>query len=371
MKSYSERIRRRPTYLKIAVLYLFCPLLVLCGDGFDELRQQADAARVAHDPATAIPLYQRALQLNDQWAEGWGYLGNMLFVAGQFVQAEDALHHLSDLQPGLAEGWGMRGMAAMQSGSYNDAQQFFEKSLSLKFELQPAMRDVVLTNRALLLSRMGNFDAALQIMAAFVHGGPDPALLNALGIAALHRPWLLSDIPATDRDLVLAAGKAEFAQLAKSVDTEQLLATLEQQFPNAAGVHYLVGYAIFQTDSSRAEEEFRRELEIDPENMAAASMLAYSLVVDHGDLGTATTLAKRAAASAPSDPGFQYVLGRVLDAEGDHKGAVAALEIAVKLNSDNVEYHVALAAACAAAGRPQEAVSERRRALALRFGHAG
>jgi Flp pilus assembly protein TadD len=100
-------------------------------------------------------------------------------------------------------------------------------------------------------------------------------------------------------------------------------------------------------------------------------MLAYSLVVDHGNLAMANTLARRAVASAPADPGFQYVLGRVLDAQGDHDHAVTALEIAAKLIPDNVEYHVALAAACAAAGRSEEAVAERRRALELKFGHAG
>jgi tetratricopeptide (TPR) repeat protein len=265
----------------------------------------------------------------------------------------------------------MEGLAAMQAGDYSEALSLLDKSLALQFDLQPTIRDTLLTNRAFLLSHEGNFEDAIEALSAYVHGVPDPALLKALGIAALRRRWLPSEIPAADSDLITAAGRVEFALLASDPAVQQLAAALATQFPDVIGVHYLVGFVMFQQNTPRAEREFRQELAIDPGDLAACSMLAYSLIVEHRDLSSAQTLARRAVDAEPKNAGFQYVLGRVLDAQGAYEEAVPVLEAAVKLKPDNVEYHIELAVACAAAGRAQQAVEERRRALELKFGHAG
>jgi tetratricopeptide (TPR) repeat protein len=360
-------------YVRIAALWLLCPAILVCSDTFDDLKQQADAARAAHNPAAAIPLYERALQLNKLWPEGWWDLGNMYYVSGQYAPAREAMHQLTELQPQLGEGWGMQGMAAMQQGAYADALQAMDKSLALKFDVQPAMRDIVLTNRALLLSKLGKFDEALTVLYGFARGGqPDPALINAIGIAALRRPWLPADIPPQQNELIKAAGNAELAILAHRADAAQLVNEVARSYSNAPGVHYLAGYIAFASDVKQAKAQFRKELEIAPDDVGAASMLGYSMVIDHDDdLASAERLTRRAVDSDPTNAGYEYALGRVLDEKGDHIGAVTALETAAKIAPDNVEYHVALAVACEGAGRSSEAIAERKRALALRFGQSG
>jgi tetratricopeptide (TPR) repeat protein len=356
--------------LKIAALCACLPFLANAADDFDSLRQQAEQARNSHNIPSACNLYAQALALNPTWSDGWWYLGNLRFVSGQFAEAEDALHHLTDRRPDLAEAWGMRGMASMQAHSYPDALQFMDKSLALQFSTVPGLQSVVLTNHTFLLTRTGRFDDALEAFRPFLNTQPDPELLNALGLAALHRRLLPSEVPPSDRPLSEAAGRVEYELLTDSPHAAISAETLLQQFPNAPGVHYLAGIVLFHNDIPKAAAEFARELTLNPQNPAAESMLAYSDFAQHRNLTAALQLARHAQSSDPQNAGYQYVAGILSDATDDHSAAVQALEAAANAKPANVEYHIALAAAYSRAGHSSAAIAQRRRALELKFPHA-
>lgn len=354
--------------LRLAACVLL-PFIALCADNLDDLKQRADQARAAHDIPAACDLYGRAVALDPNWIEGWWYLGNMLFVAGRYPAAEAALQHFTDARPDLAEAWAMRGMAAVQAQSYEQAAEYIHRSLSLSFTTIPALQPVALTNYAFLLSRIGRYDDGLRALRSFVHGTPDAELLNALGIAALHRRLMPADIAPSDRPLMEAAGGVELQLMTGDPGAAKSAADLTEQYPSALGVHYLAGMVYFASDVNRAQAEFAREFQLNPHDVAAESMLAYTKFALHQVSPDALKMAADAVASDPGNASYQYVFGVMSDSTGDVPGAVSALEKANQLMPNEVEYHVALATVYGKAGQFDKALSERQRALTLKFGH--
>ena len=358
-------------FLKFAATCVVLHVLCLRADDFDDLRQQAEQARSAHNIATACGLYQRALALHPDWADGWWSLGNLLFVSAKYPDSEDALHHFTDLRSDLAEGWGMRGMAALQAKQYPDAFAFMDKSRALPFSTIPGLQAVVLTNHAFLLTRLGRFDDALEALRPFLHGDPDADTLNALGIAALHWRLMPNEVSAADRPFTEAAGRVEYQLITSDSQAGNSAEALLRQFPNGRSVHYFAGMVFFAHDKARAEAEFAHELQLDPGNVAAQSMWAYSKFALHETSIDAVRDAREAAAADPQNAGYQYVYGILSDTLGDFPTAVAALAKAAELKPENAEYHIALATALSKAGEYAKADEERRHALDLKFGHGG
>lgn len=350
---------------------LFCLVSVVaysCGN-FDSLRQQAEDARKQHNIPAACDFYQQALAIDNQWTEGWWHLGSLQFVSGHLEQAEAALMHVAALKPEMAEAWGMLGLSELQRQKYQQALTYLDKSASLPFSVVPDLRDPVLTNRAYLFSRTGQFERGLDALKQFVHGPPTPELLTALGIAGLRMKLLPNEVPSSDRELTLAAGRVEYQFMTADPQAKQSSEALASQYPNA-NVYYLLGMAWFPTDRETAIEYFQKALVLNADDALSESMLAYSEYAEHKNLSEAAKLAQKAVDADPGDAGFLYVLGVILDSLGQPK-AVAALEAATRIQPQNVEYHIALAAAYARAGQASEASAERRRALDLKFRQAG
>ncbi len=353
-----------------AAFCVLLPFLAWCAsDDFDSLRQQAEQALQAHDVAKACDYYGRALSLKPDWPDGWWAFGDLLFVSGQYAKAEDALHRFTDLRPDAAEGWAMRGMAALQNHSYADALHFVEESLSRKFDMIPTLKSLMLTNHAFLLAKAGRFEDSLEALGPFIHPNPQPELLNALGVVGLRRAAVPTEVPASDRPLMEAAGQVEYELISNDPQATKSAEELTRDYPQKPGVHYLAGMVYFAQQPERAKPEFERELQISPKNAAAQSMLAYCDFALHRTSQQDVEQARAAVADDPNNAGFQYVLGMVCDAEGDKVDALAALKRASESKPDNVEYHVALAIAYSKADQFTQATAERERALSLKFGH--
>ena len=106
--------------------------------------------------------------------------------------------------------------------------------------------------------------------------------------------------------------------------------------------------------------EFRRELELNPENADAAAMLALLLVHADDPAGRAALRARKRPAERPADALAEYAYGEVLMRTGDLRPAIARLEAAERLDPAALEYHMALASAYSRAGRHEDARRERR-----------
>jgi tetratricopeptide (TPR) repeat protein len=361
--------------MKLGVLpTLFFPILLvpaqIRGQTFDDYAARAASARDANDLPRAIDMYQQALRLNAQWSEGWWFLGTLLYDADRYAPARDALARCVDLQPKMAPAWGLLGLSEFQTREYDHALQHIQRSLA-DTRMEPQMVRVLRYHEAVLLAHAGEFDKALGKYAWFAGDDAPPAsLLAAIGIAALREPLLPDDIPADRRELFEAAGQTLWRAMAHDdAQTANAFAQLLRRFPASAGVHALVGSYLQFAPPGKAAAWFRHELETEPGNFADATMLA-CLLLNQGDAAAALEWATRAAQEAPRLSMAQYALGRALAETGDVAKSTEHLELAVQLDPENIDNHIALASAYSRAGRTVDARAERSRTMELSGGAA-
>ena len=346
----------------IATFYLVC-----CSAAtFEELSARATAAREANNLPEAVKFYREALQLSPKWEEGWWFVGTILYDKDDYAGCRDALARLVELKPDAAPALGILGLCEFQTGDYAPSLSHIGRGLALGTSIQPDMEKVLRYHEAMLLTRAGRYDQAIQKYSWFVRGpGPGSVLLTGLGLAALRTPLLPKDVPAEQQDLYVAAGTTAFSQMAGDrAGAQRNFQTLLERYPTAHHVHYLYACSLLAENPEQAIREFQRELEITPASAGALSMLAWALL-NRGDPAAALPYAERAVKSEPAYAVAQYVVGRALVETGDVEHGIPYLELAAKSDPANVENHIALAAAYPRAGRYQDARRERQRSLEL------
>jgi tetratricopeptide (TPR) repeat protein len=338
----------------------------LTAERFPHVAERATAARQANQLPEAIALYREAVNLNPKWEEGWWFLGSLLYDTDQYSAARDSLARVVDLDPKAYPAWGLLGLCEFEIGDYEASLSHIQRALEAASNPQGQMEGVLRYHEAVLLTRAGEFDAALQKYGWFARQGiQNPEMISAVGLAALRSPLLPKEIAAGERELYNSAGKAAFFSLSGDYQSaRKAMEELVASFPKAHHVHYLYGSFLMATDPKAAMDEFRRELELTPSSGAANAMLAWMLL-QHGDASGAFPYAEAAAKYEPASSMARYMLGRCLAEEGKLEAGIAQLERAQKADPLNLDTHISLATAYSRAGRPQDARRERLRSLEL------
>ena len=118
-------------------------------------------------------------------------------------------------------------------------------------------------------------------------------------------------------------------------------------------------------DWPRAEADFLRALELQPDQPFVLNYLGYAWTEQGRNLPRARQMIERAVELRPNDGSIVDSLGWVLLQQGDVPGAVRYLERAVELQSEDATVNGHLGDAYMAAGRTAEAQTQWRRALIL------
>ena len=333
---------------------------------FDDLASRASAARESNDVARAIELYQEALRLNLKWEEGWWFLGSLLYDADKYAESRNALSHVVELDPKAAPAWGLLGLCEYETAYYDQSLTHIQRSLSLGGANQPQMDRVLRYHKALLLTRAGDFDRAIQEYSPLVRdGSQDPSILTSIGLAALRTSLLPKEVPESQHELFLNAGKASFYTMTGDFQSAQrAYHDLLERFPTSINVHYLYGCFLLVSDTDRAISEFKHELQIAPSNPAAAAMLAW-ILLRRGEYKAALPYAEKAAQGAPKFAVAQSVLGRLLVESGAVDQGIEHLKIAEGLDPAFLETHLSLATAYSRIGKNQDARRERELSLEM------
>lgn len=336
----------------------------------NDLIAQASAARMENDVPRAIRLYSQAVEQNPQWPDGWWFLGSLQYGTGAYVEARDALSHYVEMIPTAGPAFALRGLCEFETGDYHQALTDIQQGISLGAANQSRNEQILRYHEALLLTRLGNYAAALKTYSFFAKNGlTNPELLTAMGLAGLRMPLLPKEVAADQQELVSAAGSAAYQFMAGDhTAAGEAFQELFQRFPKAHNAHFLYGYLLFATNPDGALEAFQQELSVAQSNADADVMAAWSLLLKNAP-GEALPYAQKAAEDEPNLPSAQLVLGRSLMESGDLKGGTEHLEKALQLEPDNLETHLALVKAYSNLGRKEDARRERLLCLRMTSGN--
>jgi tetratricopeptide (TPR) repeat protein len=279
---------------------------------FEELAAQAGAARRGNHIPEAIALYRQAVQMRASWIEGWWFLGTLSYATYQYADGEAAFDEFVKLDDKRALAWSLLGLCEFETGKYDAALDHLRIGLGGK-DLDAEVEAGVRFHYGLLLTKAGQFDQANRELGRYAQGGAhEPMLIEGLGLNALHQRWLPKEVPAERLDAVMKAGAAARAWiLGETGEAETGFQELVKAYPTLAGAHYLYGTYLSSSDPEEAMAEFRRELELNPDNADADAMMAL-LLVHAKDLPGALPYAKKAAAEKAADAMAEYAYGEVL-----------------------------------------------------------
>jgi cytochrome c-type biogenesis protein CcmH/NrfG len=336
----------------------------------NDLVAQASAARTENDLPRAIQLYSEAVKENPNWPDGWWFLGSLQYGTGAYIPARDALSRYIEMTPNAGPAFALRGLCEFEIAEYPKALADIQHGISLGAANEPRNEQILRYHEALLLTRQGEYAAALKVYAFFAKNSiTNPELLTAIGLAGLRMPLMPNDVAPEQQTSVSEAGDAAYRYLAgDEASAEHAFQELFQRFPASPNAHFLYGYLLFPTDPDAALAEFQRELQISPSNADADVMTAWAFLIKNA-AAEALPYARKAAEQEPAVPSAQLVLGKSLLETGELNGGMEHLEKALQLEPSNLETHLALAKAYSKSGRREDARRERILCLRLTSGN--
>ena len=219
----------------------------------------------------------------------------------------------------------------------------------------------------LLLTRSGDFDAAIRIAADFaLHDKDGSDLTEAMGLAALRKPLLPSELPPLEREMVMDVGHAMCdAAARRAAVLGPDIAMLLSKYPKTPEIHFLAGTMELGGNPDQALADWKAELQISPAHARALASIAGEYL-RRKDYPTALPYAEKAVADDPDSFVSHAVLGEVLtEGDIDLPRGIHELESAIHLTPAQPQVHFVLAAAFAKAGRKEDAARERAEFLRL------
>ncbi len=327
---------------------------------FDQVVKRAAEARDANRVDDAIALYRQALKARPSWAEGWWYVGTLLYDLERDAEAREALQRLAALKPDGGPTWALIGLCEFRLRDYQPALVHLMRGRVLGLGPNEQIAFVANYHAALLLTRFEQFEGGFEILSLLAKQHPaNPAIIEAFGINMLRLPFLPPELPPERRELVLRMGRgADYFVSNRAEDARREFEDLIRDYPKTPNIHYPYGVFLLRDSPDAALQEFLRELEVSPKHVPSMLQIAFEYL-KRNDQTSGLPFAEQAAQLDPSSFPARNALGRMLLDLGQTERAIKELETGVKLAPDSPEMRYALARAYSRAGRKTEAAKER------------
>ena len=268
---------------------------------FERLVKAATDARLAERWEEAIGLYAKTVKLKPDYVEGHWYQGTAYYSLDNFPRCRDAFRKVLSLAPKNGAAYAFLGLCEFGLKEYDRALQHLLESRSLGVGDTQELGGVARYHAAILMTRMEQYEQALETLGEFAHEGNDnPRVIEAMGIATLRMAMLPVETPPDRREMVLMAGRASYMMATRNTAAaEKAFEALVARYPETPNVHYAFGIFLSQEQPDRALKEFHRELELQPGHAAALMQLAYEYL-RRGDAQEALPWAQQAVTAAPN-----------------------------------------------------------------------
>src|SRR5262249_45198184 len=126
-----------------------------------------------------------------------------------------------------------------------------------------------------------------------------PNMLLSLGLSMLRLAYLPEDVPADKREMVFKTGRAaSYLLLKRQNDAAREFKELAEAYPDAPGAHYAYGVYLLRAAPDAAIEQFRREIQLSPNHVAARLQIAFEMIKEDRS-AEALPFAEEAARLAP------------------------------------------------------------------------
>jgi tetratricopeptide (TPR) repeat protein len=327
---------------------------------FDTLIADATAARQAEEWEKAIALYKKAVAARPDYVEGWWYQGAAYYSLDDFENCRDSFRRVTRLAPKNGAGYAFLGLCEFGIKEYDRALQHLLQSRILGVGDAPELGSVARYHAAVLMTRTGQYEQALETLGEFANEGEDnPRVIEAMGIATLRLPMLPIELPPDRREAVIMAGRASYMMATRNTaSAETAFSALVARYPEALNVHYAYGVFLLQEKPDQAIEQFTRELQLQPGHAPSLMQLAFEYL-NRGDAATALTWARQAVEADPKAFAARKALGQALLETGEVDGAIAELQKGIELAPESPSLFFQLARAYQRAGRLDEATKAR------------
>ncbi|KAA6460356.1 tetratricopeptide repeat protein [Acidobacteria bacterium AB60] len=337
---------------------------------FDLVAHQAEAARAESRLPEAIRLYREATGLRPSWADGWWYLGSLLYDQDRFAEAAKAFQHLTVDPKYRGSAHAFLGLCEYETGRYDDALAQFRAWAGSGWAGTRELRDVGYYHFALLLTRNGEFIKSLALLTSITQQlGDTPEIAEAMGLASLRVTDLPENYPPELRERIWLAGKATlYAQQNPALfeRADEYAARLEARYPHQPEIHaFRATLYGFEKKSADAEREYREELKISPNHVPSLVALV-RIDLQRDDTVEGIVLARKATSIEPGNAEAHHLIGRILFADGDLAAAAQELEAAKQLAPTTPAVRAHLAMVYGKMGRIRESKAESDAYLALR-----
>ena len=333
---------------------------VLWGQSFEDLARQAEAALDSR-PAEAAGLYQKALAIRPEWAEGWMYLGAALYQVDRYAEATDAFRKGIALTPNLGTAWAFLGLCEAELDNPDQALADIRKGEALGLGDNQEFEIAARVKAAQILIRSSAFNEALeQLQPLALRDMNTRPLVETMGLATMGIPSALSQLTPERRAVVALAGKAAWASGSQHpAEAAAAYKELMQRYPDEPGVRYAYGLYLMETDLTAALSEFQKEARINPKHWPTLLAIG-SLEIRRGAPETAIQSLSDAMKLIPAKQRWQChaELGRANMAADKLDAATAEFETAARLMPSIPQVHFFLSQAYRRAGREEDAKRE-------------
>jgi tetratricopeptide (TPR) repeat protein len=330
------------------------------GAEFDRLVTAGTEARQAERWEQAVELYAQAVKLKPDYVEGYWYQGTAYYSLDNYPKGAEAFRKVVRLAPKNGAAFAFLGLCEFGLKQYDRSLQHLLQSRILGVGDTADLGNVARYHAAILMTRMEQFEQALETLSEFARDGNDnPRVIEAMGIATLRMAMLPSETPPDRREMVLMAGRASYVMATRNTAAAATaFEALIARYPETPNVHYAYAVYLQQEQPDKAIEEFKRELELQPAHPWSLMQIAFEYL-KRGDGPAALPWAQQAAAGAPNAFPAHKVLGQALLETGNIDGAIKELLIGIELAPDSPGLHFTLARAYQRAGRTEDASRER------------
>ncbi len=323
----------------------------------------------------AIAQYQKALQINSNYAELHYNFGIALLQKGHVDEAIAQYQMALQLKPGYAEAHINLGIALLKTGKGDEAITHFQEALQIKPDNTEAH-----INLGIALLQKGHVDEAVVQFQTALQIKPDDATVHInLGNALLKKGNVDEAIVHYQKALEIKPGDTEACYnlgnaLLQKGKVDEAIAHYQKALqinPDYAEACYNLGNALLQ--KGRVDEamvHYQKALQIKPDYAEAHLNLGMALL-QKGQVDEAMVHYQKALQINPNYAEACYNLGNALLQKGHVDEAIAQYQTALQINPNIAKVHNNLGSALLQKGRVDEAIAQYQTALQINPDYAG